>query len=210
MIKKTDIEKEVLKISKSKSLDYPFPEGEWDTHEYYDSAISLIKNEGLWLEFGVWSGRTINYFSTKTENKIYGFDSFTGLPEGDNHWQKGAFNVNGNTPNVSENVELVVGLFQDTLDEFLQNHKETVSFLHVDCDIYSSSKFVLNKLKDRIVSGTVISFDEIYNYPGFENHEILSWLEFVKETNLKYKWIYNSTKNDDKFVTGLQATCVII
>lgn len=210
MISKSKIKNEVSKITKCPSLDYPFPEGEWESNEYYDQVVSLIKNEGLWLEFGVWSGRTINYFAKKTKNKIYGFDSFLGLPEGNDYWSEGMFNMNGNPPKVDKNVELVVGWFEDTLDNFLTEHDENISFLHVDCDIYSSSKFVLNKLKDRIAKGTVIAFDEIYNYPRFEDHEILAWLEFIKETNLNYEWICRSNKIDDQYVTGLQAACIII
>lgn len=210
MIAKTLIKKEVSKIKKCPELYYPFPEGKWESHDYYDKVLSLIKNEGLWLEFGVWSGRTINYFAERTENKIYGFDSFLGLPEGTEYWTEGMFNMNGNLPEVNPNVELVVGWFKDTIDKFLEEHNQKVAFLHMDCDIYSSSKLVLDKLKDRICKGTVIAFDEIYNYPKFEENEILAWLEFVKENAINYEWIYRSEKNDDQNVTGLQSVCIII
>ena len=43
------------------------------------------KPNTLWLEFGVASGRTINYISTFTNDTVYGFDSFEGLPE---KWRK--------------------------------------------------------------------------------------------------------------------------
>ena len=36
--------------------------------------------DGTWIEFGVFNGRTINYISKFTKNKIYGLDTFTGLP----------------------------------------------------------------------------------------------------------------------------------
>jgi hypothetical protein len=38
------------------------------------------KTNTLWLEFGVHSGYTINYISKFTNDKVYGFDSFEGLP----------------------------------------------------------------------------------------------------------------------------------
>jgi hypothetical protein len=56
------------------------PPSVWDNF-YYEKVTSYVKNEGLWLEFGVCSGRTINLISTNTKNKVYGFDSFFGLPE---------------------------------------------------------------------------------------------------------------------------------
>ena len=51
-----------------------------------------------------------------------------------------------------------------------------VALLHLDSDIYSAAIFVLRTLiaDRRIVSGTVIVFDELFNYCGFENHESLA------------------------------------
>jgi|688.fasta_scaffold14923_7 hypothetical protein len=170
--------------------------------DYFENVISYVKNEGLWLEFGVCSGNTINIISSKTKNTVYGFDSFLGLPEdwGD-HQPKGAYSRNGNLPSINNNVELVVGLFQDTLDDFLKEHKEPVAYLHLDADLYSSTKFVLDKLKKRIVSGTVISFDEIRNYPEYRDHEIKAWLEFSSKTKISYEWI---SRTDYE-----QATCIV-
>jgi hypothetical protein len=68
------------------------------------------KPNTLWLEFGVASGNTINYISKFTDEKVYGFDSFEGLPE---KWRdgfnKGSFNMNGKPPKVNDNVELIKG-----------------------------------------------------------------------------------------------------
>jgi hypothetical protein len=177
------------------------PPFNWPT-DYFNNVISYVRNEGLWLEFGVCSGNTINIISSKTKNIVYGFDSFLGLPEdwGD-HQPKGAYSREGNLPSVNNNVELVVGLFQDTLNDFLEKSKEPVAYLHLDADLYSSTKFVLDKLENRIVSGTVISFDEIYNYSEYRDHEIKAWVEFCNRTKISYKWI--SRTNHE------QATCII-
>lgn len=147
----------------------------------------------LWLEFGVYTGTSINYISTFTKNIIYGFDSFEGLPE---DWrpgfEKGKFSTQKNIPYVNKNVELIQGLFQETLENFLEEHKnKKVSFLHLDADLYSSTKYVLNKLKDKFKKGCIIVFDELLNYPGFDEGtgELLSWYEFTLENNIKYEWI---------------------
>ena len=80
------------------------------------------KEDTLWLEFGVASGRTINYISSFTKHNVYGFDTFEGLPE---KWrvgcEKGAFNQNGVLPAVNENVVLIKGLFCDTLYSFFKD-----------------------------------------------------------------------------------------
>lgn len=46
-----------------------------------DLAFSKCTIEGLIMEFGVYSGRTINHMANLTNKTIYGFDSFEGLPE---------------------------------------------------------------------------------------------------------------------------------
>src|ERR1700761_7111976 len=49
-------------------------------------AVSLAPAEGLILEFGVASGRTIRHLAAQTARRISGFDSFQGLPEA---WRTG-------------------------------------------------------------------------------------------------------------------------
>lgn len=146
----------------------------------------------LWLEFGVFSGKTINYISQFTNKKVYGFDSFLGLPE---DWRsgfnKGTFNMNGNLPKVNDNVTLISGWFEDTLEIFTKYKTEKVSFIHIDCDIYSSAKYVLNTLKNSMNKNCIILFDELVNYPGYdgETGELKALYEFIEENNIKYEWV---------------------
>jgi predicted O-methyltransferase YrrM len=155
--------------------------------------IEKIKIEGMICEFGVAAGKSVNYISTQLPNrKIYGFDSFEGLPES---WRdgtpKGTFRVQ-KLPKVAANVELIQGWFDQTLPEFLAQHPEPVALLHIDCDLYSSTKTVFNLLKERIRPGTVIVFDEYFNYPGWKKHEFLAFQEFITEHNLAFEYIgYN-------------------
>jgi hypothetical protein len=64
-----------------------------------------------------------------------------------------------------------------------------VSFLHIDCDLYSSTKTVLHYLGNRIRSGTVIVFDEYFNYVGWRNHEYKAFAEFIAASGLSYRYI---------------------
>lgn len=52
----------------------------------------------------------------------------------------------------------------------------------VTIDLYSSAKTILTLLKKQIVTGTVIQFDEYFNYPSFELHELKAFHEFLDET----------------------------
>ena len=143
------------------------------------------------VEFGVCSGNTINHIaSLLPAQKIYGFDSFEGLPE---EWRpgfgKGAF-ARPTLPTVLNNVDLVVGLFDRTLPAFLYTHTDQeVALLHVDCDLYSSTQLIFNQLKNRIVPGTIIVFDEYYNFPGWEMHEFRAFKEFVELNRIHYDYI---------------------
>ena len=150
------------------------------------------KENTLWLEFGVASGNTINYISKFTKYNVYGFDSFEGLPE---KWrdgfEKGTFNRNGNLPQVNDNVILIKGWFKDTLYQFIHNKNKKISFIHIDCDLYSSTKCILETLKEFININCIIVFDELINYPGFDGDtgELKAFYEFITENKINYKWI---------------------
>jgi len=145
----------------------------------------LSPQEGLILEFGVFSGATINRISSVTKKTVYGFDSFEGLPEDWNRgMNKGFFKCD--PPAVNENVELIAGWFNETLEGFLANHEGKIAFCHVDCDLYSSTKYVLDTLKDRFQPGTNLLFDELANFPDYEDHEYKAFLEFLSDENNDY------------------------
>jgi len=161
-------------------------------HYLFEDAKIQHKDNTLWLEFGVFSGKSINYISQFTNKKVYGFDSFLGLPE---DWRsgfsKGTFNMNGNLPKVNDNVTLISGWFENTLEIFAKYKTEKVSFIHIDSDIYSSAKYILNTLKKSIDKNCIIVFDELVNYPGYdgETGELRALYEFIEENNVKYEWI---------------------
>lgn len=163
--------------------------------EILSLALEQVKNRGgLFLEFGVFSGRTINHIAAQIDHKIYGFDSFEGLPE---RWRDGIgsghFKLKeGSLPKVRANVELVKGWFEKTLPRFLQEHAGDVSFMHVDCDLYSSTTTIFSQLESRIKPGTVIVFDEYFNYPGWKEGEFKAFQEFISRVQLQYEYLsYN-------------------
>jgi hypothetical protein len=147
----------------------------------------------LWLEFGVWEGRSINYISQFTKESVYGFDSFEGLPE---FWRDGfnagVFNLSGKLPRVNDNVKLVKGWFSDTLPQFLESHQDKkIGFVHLDADLYSSTKFVLSSIAPLLAKDAILVFDELINYKGFDglNGELRAWDEFINEQKISYSWI---------------------
>jgi hypothetical protein len=152
------------------------------------SAIAQIEVQGLCCEFGVYRGETINFIASLLPGEVHGFDSFEGLPE---DWrqghEKGTFAV-GHLPRVRPNVRLHKGWFEDTLPAFRKQHPGSVAFLHLDADLYSSTKTVLDLLGDGIVPGTVIAFDEFFNYPAWREGEYRAFTEFCRARQVEVRY----------------------
>lgn len=153
-----------------------------------NTAVRAARQDGLWMECGVYFGRSINLIARYRSGTVHGFDSFQGLPEA---WKPGeaagAYSTDGRLPTVASNVQLHQGWFQDTLPRFLACQGEAVSLLHVDCDLYSSTQTVLGCLRARIHPGTVLIFDDFLGYPGFEQHEMRAFVECVDDTGLRWE-----------------------
>jgi hypothetical protein len=147
-------------------------------------ALSKREIPGLTLEFGVASGGTLRTICKTTTGTVYGFDSFEGLPEDWTHFQRrGRFSSGGNLPKkLPKNAELVIGFFEDTLPKFLEVRSEDVSFVHIDSDLYSSAQTVLAQLAPRMRPGTLILFNEYFNYPGWQRHEHRAFLEYLEKS----------------------------
>jgi hypothetical protein len=127
-------------------------------------GLSLVNRNsyGDILEFGVYKGSTITAIrgSIGPDYKVYGFDSFEGLPEDwqDTQCTKGFFSTNKQVPNIT-GVIFFAGWFENTLKEYVKI-SNNIKFIHMDCDLYSSTKTVLDNIGKLILPGTVIVFDE--------------------------------------------------
>ncbi|WP_375000295.1 class I SAM-dependent methyltransferase [Aeromicrobium sp. CTD01-1L150] len=164
-------------------------------HETLRHAVEAAPTGGLALEFGVASGRTVRIVAEMREEVVYGFDVFSGLPEA---WRpgfpEGMFSVE-ELPEI-DGVELVVGLFEDTLPGFLQEHPGQVDLLHVDCDLYNATVTVLEAVGPRLRPGSIVVFDEYFNHQNWESGEFQAWAEHVERTGLTYEYIAYSRANE--------------
>lgn len=165
-------------------------------NELFSLSLAEAPTDGMILEFGVGRGTSIREIGKVVPDRIvYGFDSFEGLPE-DWVWvglPRGT-HKQSEPPDVPNNVELVVGLFQDTLKNFLRNHTEEAAFIHLDADLYSSTKYTLFTLgkHNRIAPGTVIQFDEYYSVSYSEawtEGVYTAFHEFVEAFDVEYEFI---------------------
>ena len=157
---------------------------------FYDYVCSkaILPKDYLWLEFGTGAGLSTAYILRHAPGILYGFDWFKGLPE---EWvfsdflthPVGEFSVTDVNIHIQQliarysNLIVVPGLFEETIPAFVKEYTKPCAFIHIDCDLYSSTKTVFTWLKNQIVSGTVILFDEFYNYPNYRDHEYKAFME---------------------------------
>lgn len=160
--------------------------------ELINYSLQSVDIEGYYLEFGVYTGGTIRYIAKRIGKRtIHGFDSFEGFAEVWSGFSLGhkTFDNKGRLPRVPGNVVLHRGYFNASLPQWLADNPGPVAFVHIDCNLYSSTKTVLDLLGPRLVVGSVILFDEYFNYPGWEQHEYKAFREFASETGIKYTYI---------------------
>lgn len=155
-------------------------------------GLSIMPKQGLILEFGVNEGGSINFIASRIGMRtVHGFDSFEGLPEAwsGNNMAAGYFSRGGRLPRVRDNVRLHKGWFDLSLPDFTAVEPGPIAFLHVDCDLYSSTKTIFDLLGDRLVPGAVIVFDEYFNYPNWRAHEHKAFMEHVAASGLRFSYV---------------------
>jgi O-methyltransferase len=159
--------------------------------ELYRYLSSQVKEPVSYLEFGVYRGNSMRFWSgllRHPETSFAGFDSFEGLPE---IWRtaadKSTFDVKGEMPRIDDpRVKLVKGWFTDTVPPFLKSYvPKPMLILHLDADLYSSTIFALNQLQPFIKEGTLLIFDEFFD----KEHELKALEEFLDKTGMELECI---------------------
>jgi hypothetical protein len=149
----------------------------------YDYVAGFAKEPVSYLEFGVFKGVTLGYWTKLLKHQdsfLHGFDSFEGLPE---TWglfvDKEVLNVGGVMPKFDDpRVRLFKGWFSDTLPKYLPEFRPHDSLVvHLDADLYSSTIFVLRQMRPFLRPGTILIFDEFFD----REHELKAFTEFLNE-----------------------------
>ena len=151
-------------------------------------AHQVADKKVLYLEFGVFKGESMRFWSRELKNpnaNLHGFDSFEGLPEDfdvDGPYIKGTFDVGGTIPQIDDSrVKFFKGWFDQVLTGYTAPPHEVLVIV-MDADLYSSTIYVLRHFKSIIRKGTFIFFDEMSRI----EHEPKAFGEFMKETGLKF------------------------
>jgi len=190
------VRREMMRRAVNETADYlsasaPSAVGLATAKDLLRRALKAAENvQGAYAEFGVYKGATINFIADLyPKKKIWGFDSFEGLPE---EWSgnPSIFATAGRLPNVRSNVTLVRGWFDKSVPEWLLSQPGPIAFAHIDCDVYSSTKAIFDAIGSRLQPNAVIVFDEYFGYPGWQHHEFKGFQEFVRAAGVKYRYLY--------------------
>jgi hypothetical protein len=154
------------------------------SHAFEFSHINDVR--GDYFEFGLWRGKTFCHARRMKARyrlhnmRFWGFDSFQGLPEfsdeKDSIWAPGQFACNvdefhriARRNGFQENeYELVQGYYNESLTPGLRQRMSGIqaAVVYVDCDLYESTRDVLFFLPPFLQDGTIVCFDDYYNYKG--------------------------------------------
>ena len=158
-------------------------------HATFELATQAAKVKGSVLEFGVRHANSTRQLAALAKQDVHGFDSFEGIPEDWHDEGKGSYSTRGHIPKVPSNIHLHAGWFDATLPKFLETNTKQARLINIDCDIYSSTKTVLDLLASRIVKGTVIIFDEYIGNQHWREDEYKAFQEAVKAYGWKYEYL---------------------
>jgi hypothetical protein len=162
-------------------------------------------------EFGVFGGISLEFFIKELElynksyGKIFGFDSFEGLPEEDPSvktfvdWAPGNFNAQTLYGATKEEVKkqilkrtqhipiLIDGWFNDTLNQhsIQQHNMKPASYINIDVDLYVSTCQVLEFIFQNNLwqHGTIVRYDDWMLDPDMGEHKAHD--EITKKYNVQ-------------------------
>jgi len=192
---------------------------EYDEHFHFYMYTEDIAVFGDIYEFGVFGGKSLRCMIQQLQenhikyNKIYGFDSFEGLPEEDSNFTQtivtfvpGSYNAQNlyqsNKENTIKKVYnytynipiLIPGWFSDVLNSELikQYNMQPASYINVDCDLYISAQTVLDWIfKNNLWQhGTILRYDDWFSevISGDEKAHCEKCFEYGIKTELLHEY----------------------
>jgi O-methyltransferase len=162
--------------------------------------VRMTRLPSVFFEFGCYSGVTFSAVLLaarfcRVDLDAYAFDSFEGLPEsGDNEstvFPGGAFRstrqsfkraVAARSGVRLRDDQIIAGFYDTSLTDTLARRLPTaVGLVNIDVDLYASTVPVLEFLKDKLVDGTVLLFDDWHcfppGHPGGERRALEEFLD---------------------------------
>jgi O-methyltransferase len=160
--------------------------------------------------WGVYEHDSIARRNQFQQMRYFAFDSFKGLPKPEGldsftaEFEEGKYACseqqflhnlhNGGVP--MEKISTVPGFYEDSLKpSVIEQHKMTkAAIVWIDCDLYSSTKSVLDFIPPLMTDGTVFIFDDWFGYRGNPTlGEQRAWFEFTAQHP---SWIFSEYQKE--------------
>jgi len=176
-------------------------------------------------QFGVYSGlsmRAIVHHLVEAQvpfRRIWGFDSFSGLPHETASYtsragfEQGTWNISSTfgelsisdihanlTAYISDTrVRWVTGFYNETLTDSLASRMSSALYVDMDCDLYSSAKSALDWMcmHGLLTNGSVIGYDDWFQ--GGRDGEMRAHREASDSFNISFKKVPNANKRWPSF-----------
>jgi hypothetical protein len=152
---------------------------------------------GCWVELGYGSGESAVQICAAAGQgglamTLHSFDSFRGLPDDWGGEAKKGDYAFPEPDTVPPDVRVHPGWFRDSVRGSLPELAPRIGFVHVDCDLYSSTSEAFALLGERLGPGTVIQFDEYWNYLEAAEGEQKAFAELLAAQHLGFRYLgYN-------------------
>lgn len=171
-------------------------QGTWDYMRREKLYEAVIGQENIgsspidYFEFGVCGGSSFKWWlehNSSPDSRFYGFDTFEGLPEDFGPFAKGTMAAALESLDIKDpRASFYKGLFQDTLNPFLEQYKNNrKKLVHMDADIFSATLFSLSQLYKYFNDGDIIMFDEF----AVPTHEFRAFKIFTESFYVNYEVI---------------------
>ena len=193
------------------------------TRQFFRTVFKALDYNGIdgdYVEFGSHGGMTFSLAyeqirQRKIGRHMWAFDSFAGLPEGkapaDDHpkWKKGRLATDVESFHrlcrrrciPREAYTTVEGFYEQTLGAMgADKGPVNIALAYIDCDMYSSTKTVLEFLAPRLKHGMILAFDDYFcwssEHISGERRAVLEASDFGSKWNLlryrDYGWASTS------------------
>jgi predicted O-methyltransferase YrrM len=173
--------------------------------EFLAKSVDAVTLDGDWAEFGVAKGWSMRFLAERLpeHGHLWAFDSFKGLPESIPELPRifrGRFKCD--VPDAPPRTTITVGLFEDYVSSWAVEHAATagrLALVHLDADLYTSTKTVLDAIAPLLGPGTVMICDDVLP-PMPADQEWRAVHEWMESHAVEYEWIARTKQWRASFV----------